>query len=134
MFLTWTLDPVGQVLAFAMGLVVLVRIDAPLALLVFVPLVAVFALTNLARTRIRRYRQANQEAIGEVTGLLGELYGAAVAVKGAGAEERVVEYLGEANERRRAAGAPAPASPRALAGGAESPRCCRSRSGTPPAA
>ena len=104
LFLTWTLDPVGQALVFVAGLAVLLRIDAGLTLLVFVPLLAVFALTNLARTRIKLYRQANQQAIGEVTGLLGELYGAVVAVKSAGAETRVVDHLRTVNERRRRAG------------------------------
>ncbi len=103
-FVTWTLDPVGQLLVFAIALAVLARTDAWLTLLVFLPLVVVFALAQLARRHIRQYRQANQAAIGEVTGLLGELYGAVLAVKVAGAESRVVRYLEVVNERRRAAG------------------------------
>jgi ATP-binding cassette, subfamily B, bacterial len=103
-FLTWTLDPLGQLLVFVVAVAVLARIDAAMTLLAFLPLLAVFLLTNLARGRIKRYRQANQEAIGEVTGLLGELYGAALAVKVAGAERRVVEHLAVINERRRWAG------------------------------
>ncbi len=66
-FLTWTLDPVGQLLVFVIALVVLAQIDATMTLLVFLPLLGVFALTGLARRRITQYRQANQEAIGEVT-------------------------------------------------------------------
>ena len=103
-FVTWTLDPLGQLLVFVVAVTVLARIDAALTLLVFLPLLAVFVLTNQARGRIKRYRQANQEAIGEVTGLLGELYGAALAVKVAGAERRVVEHLEGINERRLRAG------------------------------
>ena len=103
-FVTWTLDPLGQLLVFVVAVAVLARIDAALTLLVFVPLLVVFVLTNQARGRIKRYRQANQEAIGEVTGLLGELYGAALAVKVAGAERRVVEHLEGINERRPRAG------------------------------
>ena len=74
-----------------------------MTLLVFLPLVAVVALVNRPRRRLRAYRQANQEAIGDVTGLLGELFGAALAVKVAGAEARVVEHLRAINERRRVA-------------------------------
>ncbi|HEX2186971.1 MAG TPA: ABC transporter ATP-binding protein, partial [Chloroflexota bacterium] len=103
-FLGWTLDPLGQLLVFLIALAVLLPIDAAMTLLVFLPLVAVFALTNLARRRVTLYRRANQEAIGEVTGLLGELYGAVTAVKVAGAEARVVEHLQGVNERRRRAG------------------------------
>ena len=103
-YLTWTLDPVGQLLAFAIGLAILVQIDAWMTVWVFLPLLAVFALTSVARAHIRRYRQANQEATGAVTGMLGELYGAALAVKIAGAERRVVDRLRAINEQRRRAG------------------------------
>ena len=54
----------------------------------FVPLVAVLTVVNTASKRIQRYRKANQEAIGEVTGLLGEVFGAVQAVKVADAEDR----------------------------------------------
>jgi ATP-binding cassette, subfamily B, bacterial len=102
-FLTWTLDPIGQAIVLAIALAVLIRIDPLIALTVFVPLVVVLAVVRMANARIRRYRQANQEAIGEVTGLLGEVFGAALAVKAAGAEERVVGYFQQVNERRRKA-------------------------------
>jgi ATP-binding cassette subfamily B protein len=102
-YLTWTLDPVGQLLVFVVALAVLVRIDPAMTLFVFVPVGIVVVLVNAARRRIRAYRQANQEAIGEVTGLLGELFGAALAVKVAGAERRVVAHLETINERRRRA-------------------------------
>jgi ATP-binding cassette subfamily B protein len=103
LYLGWTMDPLGQIVAFAVALVVLIRIDPFLTIFVGLPLVVVTLLVNLARGRIRRYRQANQEAIGEVTGLLGELFGAAVAVKVAGAEAKVVAHLSGVNERRRLA-------------------------------
>jgi ATP-binding cassette subfamily B protein len=89
-YLAWTLDPLGLALSFLVGLAVLWSIDRSMTLFVFLPLLAVLALVNTTRGRVRAYRQANQQAIGEVTGLLGELFGAAVAVKVAGAERRVV--------------------------------------------
>ncbi|HEV8634547.1 MAG TPA: ABC transporter ATP-binding protein [Chloroflexota bacterium] len=103
LYLSYTLDPVGQVLAFVVGLAILVQVDAALTLLVFVPLIVVVALVNRAQRLVRAYRQANQQAIGDVTGLLGELFGAALAVKVAGAETRVVGHLETINERRRRA-------------------------------
>lgn len=102
-YLGWTLDPVGQLLSFAVGLAVLWSIDPRMTLFVFLPLLGVVALVNTTRSRVRAYRQANQQAIGEVTGLLGELFGAAVAVKVAGAERRVVAQLRTINEARRVA-------------------------------
>ena len=102
-YLAWTLDPLGQALSFLVGLVVLWSIDARMTLFVFLPLLAVVALVNTTRGRVRAYRQANQQAIGDVTGLLGELFGAAVAVKVAGAEDTgtLEELLSRSEEMRR---------------------------------
>jgi ATP-binding cassette, subfamily B, bacterial len=102
-FLAWTADPIGQLLSFAVGIVVLFSIDPAMTLVVFVPLVVVLALTSRALQRVETYRRANQRAIGEVTGLLGELFGAVLAVRVAGAERRVVARLQTINERRRQA-------------------------------
>jgi ATP-binding cassette subfamily B protein len=102
-FMTWTADPVGQVLAFGIAFVTLARIDLRITLFGFLPLVVILAFVNLLNNRIRRYRKANQESIGQVTGLLGELFGAVQAVKVAGAERHVVAHLQRVNEARRAA-------------------------------
>jgi ATP-binding cassette subfamily B protein len=103
-YLSWTLDPVGQAAAFVVALGILARIDARLTVIVFIPLVVVIALVHQARGRVREYRRASQQAIGDVTGLLGEIFGAALAVKAAGAEARVVAHLETVNELRRRAG------------------------------
>jgi ATP-binding cassette subfamily B protein len=102
-FMTWTADPVGQLLAFAIAFVTLARIDLRITVFGFLPLVVILAFVNGLNNRIRRYRKANQESIGQVTGLLGELFGAVQAVKVAGAEAHVVAHLQHANEIRRAA-------------------------------
>jgi ATP-binding cassette subfamily B protein len=102
-FMTWTADPVGQVLACGIAFVTLARIDFFITLFAFLPLVVILAFVNGLNNRIRRYRKANQESIGQVTGLLGELFGAVQAVKVAGAEAHVVAHLQRVNETRRAA-------------------------------
>ncbi|CAA9304961.1 MAG: Heterodimeric efflux ABC transporter, permease/ATP-binding subunit 2, partial [uncultured Chloroflexia bacterium] len=102
-FMTWTADPVGQVLSFGIAFVTLARIDLRITLFGFLPLVVILAGVNTLNNRIRRYRKANQESIGQVTGLLGELFGAVQAVKVAGAETHVVAHLERVNEIRRAA-------------------------------
>ena len=102
-FMTWTADPVGQVLAFGIAFVTLARIDLRITLIGFLPLVVILAGVNLMTSRIRRYRTANQESIGQVTGLLGELFGAVQAVKVAGAETHVLAHLQRVNEKRRTA-------------------------------
>ncbi len=102
-FLSWTLDPVGQAIVSGIALWVLIQIDPWITLVVFVPLVAVLTAVNMASKRIERYRRANQQSIGEVTGLLGEVFGAVQAVKTAHAEAGVVAYFGTLNEARRRA-------------------------------
>ena len=91
--LTWLLDPIGQVVVAWFALSVLLSIDATLTVTVLVPVIGVIVVARLSDTRIRRYRRAAQQSIGDVTGLLGEAFGSALAVKVAGAEERIVDHL-----------------------------------------
>jgi ATP-binding cassette subfamily B protein len=102
-FLVWTADPVGQALTFIIAFSILAQIDLGIAILGFLPLVVILIGVNLLTKRIQSYRKANQESIGQVTGLLGELFGAVQAVKVAGAEARVVAHLELANDVRRKA-------------------------------
>ena len=75
-----------------------------MTLIVLALLGVVIALSSVSLGRVEAYRKASHQAIGEVTGLLGELYGAVLAVKIAGAERRVVTHLESINDRRRRAG------------------------------
>jgi ATP-binding cassette subfamily B protein len=102
-FLTWTLDPLGQTIVMILALSILISINPLITVAVFAPLVAVLVIVNMASKRIQKYRKANQEAIGEVTSLLGEVYGAVLAVKVAGAEENVAAHFRGVNEARRKA-------------------------------
>jgi len=52
---------------------------------------------------IRRYRRANREATSRVTGFIGEVFGAAQAVKVASAEDAVIRHFRGLNETRRQA-------------------------------
>jgi ATP-binding cassette, subfamily B, bacterial len=85
------------------ALIVMLRINVTVTIVVFVPLVIVILIANYAKSKITEYRQASREATGKVTDFIGELFGAVVAVKVAGAEERVIGYLQEVNETRRKA-------------------------------
>jgi ATP-binding cassette subfamily B protein len=102
-FIAWTADQIGQVAVLIVAVVVLARVNPLITVAVFLPLAAVLLLIQVATERIQRYRRANQESIGGVTDLLGEIFGAVDAVKVAGAEERVVAHLRTRNEVRRKA-------------------------------
>jgi ATP-binding cassette subfamily B protein len=86
------------------SMVVMLRTNARIALIVFVPLLAVTVLANLAVKRFEEYRKARRKATGRVTDFVGEMFGAAQAVKVATAEQRMLRHFRQLNEvRRRAA-------------------------------
>ncbi|MGI9145446.1 MAG: ABC transporter transmembrane domain-containing protein [Chloroflexota bacterium] len=102
--LSWMLDPVGQAIIAAITVSALLHIDSRLTLAVLAPLILVIIIVRVANARIRTFRAAAQQSIGNVTGLLGEMFGAAQAIKVANAEEHVVDHLRKLNEMRRQAG------------------------------
>ncbi len=86
-----------------MALIVMLRINVTITLIVFIPLVIVILIANYANKRITEYRQASRQATGKVTDFVGELFGAVMAVKVAGAEDRMIGHLKGINEIRRKA-------------------------------
>ncbi len=103
-FMAESLILTGFGLFALVAVVVMLRINARITLVVFVPLVIVILVVNAVRKRIEVYRQAMRKATGNVTGFLGEIFGAAQAVKVATAELHVVERFRELNKARRLAG------------------------------
>jgi ATP-binding cassette subfamily B protein len=102
-YVAWMADPIGQLALTVIAVAILIRVSPLLTVAVFLPVVLVLGLVEIGTGRIQRYRRANQEAIGGVTDLLGEIFGAVNAVKVAGAEDRVVDHLRLRNEVRRKA-------------------------------
>ncbi|MEZ4870028.1 MAG: ABC transporter ATP-binding protein [Caldilineaceae bacterium] len=100
---SWIVYPLVQAVMLSIALTILARVNGWITLAVFVPLVAILAVINLAAQRIRAYRQASQAAIGAVTGVLGELFSGVLALQAAGAEAHASVYLETANETRRRA-------------------------------
>ncbi|MBU1751602.1 MAG: ABC transporter ATP-binding protein/permease [Chloroflexi bacterium] len=93
----------GRGLFALIALVVMLRINVGITLLVFVPLVAVLVVANLAMRRIHAYRRANRRATARVVAFIGEMFGAAQAVQVATAEPHVVRRFAELGETRRQA-------------------------------
>src|SRR5512139_1619832 len=86
------------IIAFSVGL--LMKISVPITLLALAPVVIVGLIANAASSRIEHYRRASRQATGQVTGFIGELFGAVQAVKVATAEGSVIEHFGELNDER----------------------------------
>jgi ATP-binding cassette, subfamily B, bacterial len=97
----WFNDLIGLLVFAVIGIALMLSINAMITLVVFLPLVLVVATTSYASKRIETYRKASREATGEVTGLLGEIFGAVQAVKIANAEQQVIAHFRKLNEVRR---------------------------------
>ena len=101
--ITIAIELSGHALSALIALVVLLRVNAFITLFAFLPMIAIVALTNGLGQRIQTYRRVNREATGRVTGFLGELFGAAQAVKVANTETDAVHHFDGLSETRRKA-------------------------------
>ncbi len=102
-FPTWFPNVAGQVVAAAVAIAIMARIDLTITLFVFIPLTGGAVVTRLAWARIHRYAHAGRVAASAVTAFLGEAFGAVQAIKIAAAEDDVATHLRVLNETRRRA-------------------------------
>ncbi|MBX3015677.1 MAG: ABC transporter ATP-binding protein [Caldilineaceae bacterium] len=102
-FLSSAFNLIGLSAFVLPAMVTMLRIDALLTLLAFLPLLVISVAIHQGRARIIRFREANQMATGRVTGFLGEMFGAVQAIQLADAEGTVVAHLQAINEGRRQA-------------------------------
>jgi ATP-binding cassette subfamily B protein len=96
------LDLLTQLIFLAGGLAILLWVDVQVTLLVFIPVLVVFALAQVGKSRLERMRAQSREAAARFSGGLGEVLASVQAVQVAGAEESVVEHLrrlGQARQR-----------------------------------
>jgi ATP-binding cassette, subfamily B, bacterial len=77
------------------------RISTSVTLMALAPVILVGLIANAATGRIEHYRRASRRATGEVTGFIGEFFGAVQAVKVASAEKHVISHFKELNDTRR---------------------------------
>ena len=82
------------------ALFVMFQVNALITIVVFLPLLFIIVTASIATRRIRRYRQANREATGHVTGFIGELFRMVEAVKLTNAEQRVMGRFDQLNKTR----------------------------------
>jgi len=94
-------DLVGRGLFALVGGVVMWRIDPLLTLAAFAPLIASSAVSDALGTRSAVHAAAARESTGRLAAFLGELVGANLAVRVAGAAPYVVHRLAEIGDTRR---------------------------------
>ena len=95
------IDLVARFFFAAGAMIVMYRIDPAITLLVFVPMGILVAIVDRLGDRTAGLRRASREAVGRVTGFLGEVFGAVQAIKIAGATPHVVAQLRRLNATRR---------------------------------
>lgn len=94
-------DMWGMILLPIVGLSVLFWVNAPITLVIIVPLAIVMVLINMMRQRLEQYRDARRRAASRVIGFIAEMFGAVQAVKVANGERYINARLAELNEERR---------------------------------
>ncbi|MBN2007199.1 MAG: ABC transporter ATP-binding protein [Anaerolineae bacterium] len=93
----------GELVFAAIALYVMLHINVRITLFVFLPFVVVIIIVNRAMQGVEKYHQADRKATGRVVGFVGELFGAAQAVKVATAERPMIGQFRIRNEDRRKA-------------------------------
>jgi ATP-binding cassette subfamily B protein len=98
---SWAFDVIGFLIFAGSGSAILLWVDAQVALWVVSPIVAVITLSHVIRTRLRHVREQSREATAQVTGSLGEIFGAVQAIQVAGAEDKVIAHLRQLGYKRQ---------------------------------
>ncbi|QHT58858.1 ABC transporter ATP-binding protein [Paenibacillus lycopersici] len=98
---SWSVDVFGLTCFAAVSSYILLKIDVQMTLLVFLPLVIVVTVAQLATSRLQKYRRASRESTARVTGAISEMFSNVQAIQVAGAEERVIERFRRFGEDRR---------------------------------
>jgi ATP-binding cassette, subfamily B, bacterial len=94
---------IGQAVFAIAALITMLRINVHVTLIAYLPFVSLVLVGNWAMKNVEKFRERNRKAAGKVTDFIGEIYGAAQAVKVATAEENVLKRFKRLNEARRKA-------------------------------
>ena len=102
-FPMWLPGVAGQVLFALAAAIIMARINLPITVLVLLPLMGIAILTRMVWGRIMKYWLEVRDSTGQVTGFLGEIFGAVQAIKVANAEKDAAAHLIELADKRQAA-------------------------------
>ena len=94
---------IGQAIFAVMALSTMLRISVSITLVAYVPFVLLILIGNWAMKNVEKFSQVNRKASGKVTDFIGEVFGAAQAVKVATAEANIMHRFERLNENRRKA-------------------------------
>ncbi|RPJ24009.1 MAG: ABC transporter ATP-binding protein [Chloroflexi bacterium] len=89
------------IVIIVVAILLMARISLWVTVMSLIPLLLVGIVANIAAKRIEHYRRASRAAAGDVSGFIGEFFGAVQAVKVATAEKNVINHFHKLNEERR---------------------------------
>ena len=93
-------DLIALILFVGIAFVIMLKISPFITLFVYLPLIVIVACVNIAGQQIKKRRGDNRKATGDVTGFLGELFGAVQAVQIANAEQKSITHFQRLNQVR----------------------------------
>jgi ATP-binding cassette subfamily B protein len=99
----WTDEILSHGLIALVAFLILLQVNARIALITFVPLLAVVVIARRASIALEGYRQVSSQATSQVVGAIGDILAAVQTVQAAGAEARTVAHFRRLGERRRTA-------------------------------
>jgi ATP-binding cassette subfamily B protein len=97
----WTVDMISLTIFSIAAMAILLNVNATITIFVFVPLIAIVLVAQVATRRLQQSRAASRIATSRVTGALGEIFGAVQAVQIARAERGVVDHFRRLSDSRR---------------------------------
>jgi ATP-binding cassette, subfamily B, bacterial len=83
------------------AIILMTQVSPAVTVMALIPLIIVGVIANIATRRIEHYRRASRQATGNVTGFIGEFFGAVQAVKVATAEKDVINHFHRLNDERQ---------------------------------
>ena len=89
------------IIIVVVSIVLMTQISPSVTVMSLIPLLIVGIVANIAASRIEHYRRASRQAAGDVSGFIGEFFGAVQAVKVATAEQNVIRHFHTLNDERR---------------------------------
>jgi ATP-binding cassette subfamily B protein len=96
-WLSWL---IGQITFSLIAFTIMLKVNAKITLLVFVPLTAVIVLAQKSEKKVEKNREKSRQATGNVTGAVGEIFESVLAIKVSGEEKSVINNLKNLNEER----------------------------------
>ncbi|MCY3766359.1 MAG: ABC transporter ATP-binding protein [Gemmatimonadetes bacterium] len=94
---------IGHAAAAVFAFAVLLSVNPYITFLAFMPMIAIVLLANGMGRRIQSFRHESRRTTGRVSGFLGDLFGAVLAVKASNSEADTVLHVERLNEARRRA-------------------------------